>query len=170
MQFDLIPHSDAPPVAVGRVHVTFAPDRLRFEVAGAAALRLPTIAVPERTDELWRTTCFELFIKPDGGDAYVEFNFSPSTRWAAYAFDGYRAGMRDMAVTAAPAIARDGDSWTVALSLSDLPEGDWRVALNAVIEEADGSKSYWALAHPDGGPDFHHDACFALSIPAPRVA
>ena len=43
----------------------------------------------------------------------------------------------------------------------------WAVALSAVIEETDGAKSYWALAHPPGPPDFHHPDCFALTLPAP---
>jgi hypothetical protein len=34
-----------------------------------------------------------------------------------------------------------------------------------VIEERNGRKSYWALAHPPGEPDFHHPACFALELP-----
>jgi hypothetical protein len=41
------------------------------------------------------------------------------------------------------------------------------IALSAVIEEADGTKSYWALRHPPGPPDFHHPDCFALNLGAP---
>jgi hypothetical protein len=33
-----------------------------------------------------------------------------------------------------------------------------------VIEDADGSLSYWALAHPPGRPDFHHTEAFALDL------
>ena len=42
------------------------------------------------------------------------------------------------------------------------------LALSSVIEELDGTKSYWALAHPPGQPDFHHPACFAATLPAPE--
>jgi hypothetical protein len=42
-----------------------------------------------------------------------------------------------------------------------------RIGLSAVIEEKNGMKSYWALAHPAGKPDFHHPACFAAELPAP---
>ena len=55
---------------------------------------------PARTDELWRSTCFELFLRFDDDERYVEFNFSPSTRWAAYAFDGYREGMAELPLAA----------------------------------------------------------------------
>ncbi|MDF7777123.1 DOMON-like domain-containing protein [Sphingomonas sp. AOB5] len=46
---------------------------------------------------------------------------------------------------------------------------DWEMGISAVIEEADGTKSYWALKHPAGKPDFHHPDCFALELPAPEA-
>jgi hypothetical protein len=46
--------------------------------------------------------------------------------------------------------------------LSRLPRNVlWRLGLSALIEETSGRKSYWALAHPPGKPDFHHADCFA---------
>ena len=48
--------------------------------------------------------------------------------------------------------------------------GPWEAAICAVIEEADGTKSYWALAHPPGAPDFHHPDCFVLDLPPPASA
>ena len=42
--------------------------------------------------------------------------------------------------------------------------GTRRIGLSAVIEEANGRISYWALAHPPGKPDFHHADCFALEF------
>jgi hypothetical protein len=51
----------------------------------------------------------------------------------------------------------------------DLPvDVPWRLGLSAVIEEKGGSKSYWALAHPPGAPDFHHQEAFALELSAAR--
>ena len=44
----------------------------------------------------------------------------------------------------------------------------WHLGLSAVIEERNGTKSYWALAHPTGQPDFHHRDCFALELAAAR--
>lgn len=44
----------------------------------------------------------------------------------------------------------------------------WQIGLSAVIEERNGDKSYWALAHPPGAPDFHHPDCFALQLAAAR--
>ena len=149
--------------------------RLRYRATGeAGGLRLPPAAVPARADGLWRQTCFEAFLRAMPGGAYYEVNLAPSRLWAAYRFDGYRAGMRPAAGIAEPRIEVRSDDGALELSaaltfdrLPDLPgEGAWQIGLSAVIEEADGRTSYWALAHPPGKPDFHHSDCFVLDLPA----
>ena len=57
---------------------------LSYAVTGSIGdlLLLPTGA-PARTDELWRHTCFEAFVKEAAGEDYYEFNFAPSGEWAA---------------------------------------------------------------------------------------
>lgn len=136
-----------------------------FRVEGGNAVLVPTPVSSLRTDGLWKTTCFELFVRPEGSDGYYEFNFSPSGAWAAYAFEGYRAGRRDLEIDP-PEIRRLDCGIAVTVDLSLIPQGRWRVSLSAVIEEQNGAKSYWALAHPPGKPDFHHVDCFALELPA----
>ncbi len=144
---------------------------LTFEVVPSRVILIPELTAGQRRDGLWQSTCFELFVtKPTG---YAEFNFSPSGNWAAYEFSGYREGMTKIAVRPTPAIAvfDDGDRLTVSVALdrTALPQGA-QFGLCAVIEEADGTKSYWALAHPPGKPDFHHPTCFAATLPAPNAA
>jgi hypothetical protein len=143
---------------------------LHYAVTGKIrGLSMPPITPASRADGLWQHTCFEAFIRPAFGSAYYELNFAPSTQWAAYRFDGYRAGMR-VADVRAPAIetrqSAEQFELHAAMKLADL-QGNafWRLGLSAVIEEADGNKSYWALAHPPGKPDFHHSDCFALELP-----
>ncbi len=50
----------------------------------------------------------------------------------------------------------------------DFPSGDpaWRLGLAAVVEETNGTITYWALTHPSGKPDFHHIDGFALEFMA----
>ncbi len=98
----------------------------------------------------------------------ARFNFAPSTQWAAYRFDGYREGMTAIAEIAAPRLEAERTPQTYALRAAlTLPdEGALRLGLSAVIEETNGHRSYWALAHPPGKPDFHHSDCFALELPA----
>jgi len=147
---------------------------LRYVVTGKiAGLRLPPVTAPMRADELWQHTCFEAFVRAPPGAAYYEFNFAPSMQWAAYRFGGYRAGMAVANELSAPRIdAESSDELyelRVALALDGMPslprDSAWRLGLSAVIEEASGRKSYWALAHPPGKPDFHHGDCFAQELP-----
>jgi hypothetical protein len=126
---------------------------------------LPPAALSERMDNLWQTTCFEIFWQPIGGTGYREFNLSPSGQWAAYDFDSFRDRMRDAPVGAI-AISCSHDAATLMLRASiaaDLPSPA-QVALNAVVEQADGGKQYWALAFPPGPPEFHSEANRQLII------
>jgi len=145
---------------------------LRWELtADLARLRIPAATTPARADELWRHTCFEAFIDASGR-AYCEFNFAPSGRWAAYAFDDYRSGMRPLELLEPPEIVRRQDDERLGietdLALSGLPVleggGPLRLAVSAVIEDAGGMLSYWALVHPAAKADFHHRDSFVLEL------
>ena len=146
-----------------------------FHIEGQLdALELDEPRPPERTDALWKSTCFEAFLRKDGDNSYLEYNFAPSGLWAAYAFTDYRSGGIDLGVEATPEILLDASEGHFAVETEIILPADWRIGsvelnLTAVIEEADGTKSYWALAHSPGKPDFHHKDCFALKLEAPRA-
>lgn len=174
----LLPHPHTPPALIEAVEVEVfmtGPNEaeFRFLVKGTG-LSLPEWTSPGRADGLWESTCFELFLRPANSHGYFEFNFSPSTKWAAYEFDSYRAGRRDMVLSLDPMVCREPEPPSDAsyvleaeVDFSDIPPVALRMGLCAVIEETDGTKSYWALAHPPGDkPDFHDPACFALELPA----
>lgn len=133
-------------------------------------IRLAPPAKPCRADGLWNSTCCELFARCDGL-AYEEFNFAPSGQWAAYSFAGYRLGMEALGVDGPPCVTFVDEELDRYLYLSVMipqspHQSTMSIGLSAVIEETDGTKSYWALAHPPGKPDFHHPDCFALTLPA----
>ena len=77
-----------------------------------------------------------------------------------------------VATDAAPRRAPDDSNSRDTMCAASLPipmsvtDVGAKLALSAVIEELDGTKSYWALAHPPGKPDFHHPDCFALTLEA----
>ena len=170
MRLALTQHPDFARAAVSGIVVEVARTgvglALVYEVSGAIRDIVLPAGAARRTDELWRTTCFEAFVR-GAGEGYLEFNFAPSGAWAAYAFSGYRDGMRPAEGIAAPAIeVTVGEArLEVRVGLS-LPSGDglWRLGLAAVIEEVSGATSYWALAHPPGRADFHHAAGFAAEL------
>ncbi len=178
MRRTLALHPDSRCDAVTRIDVEATRPRpghlvLRYMVSGKiSGLRLPPLAASARTDELWRHTCFEAFLRPRTGEAYYEFNFAPSTQWAAYAFSSYRNGMRAADEVGAPFIeVQQGADFYVLQASLDLErlahvakDAVWRLGLSAVIEETSGALSYWALSHPPGRADFHHSDCFALEL------
>lgn len=170
--FSLICHPQTPAVGVKSVSVDWEARgdalTLTYRVGGAGGLVLPTPAHAERHDDLWKATCFELFLG-QAGTSYQEFNFSPSSRWATYGFAGYREGGRNADMPIAPAIAmtRAGDEAVCEVRLPRaILDGAVCAGLTAVVEEAGGHKSYWALAHGEGRPDFHKRSCFTLQLAA----
>ena len=137
--------------------------RLRYAMRGdIAGMVVPPSGPAARTDGLWQHTCFELFL--GAGAGYYEYNFSPSTSWAAYRFDGHRRGMRDFA-TDAPEIVWDGPAATLTATIALPSDLTGPLGLSAIVEDTEGSRSFWALAHPPGEPDFHDAACFAAQVP-----
>lgn len=171
-------HPDSLCFAVSHIEVEVARPRagellLSYVVTGKISdVRLPPVTAAARSDELWRHTCFEAFVCAWPDAAYYEFNFSPSTQWAAYRFSSYRSGMRVAAdIIALPIeVQSSPDCYTLQATLdfdrmSGLPRGALRrLGLSALIEDISGRKSYWALAHPPGKPDFHHADCFAYEF------
>jgi hypothetical protein len=184
MKSNLVPHPEMAPSAISSVTAEIARVEegmfvIRFAALGDVRnLRIPEpVRYASRQEELWQTTCFEAFIRLRESRSYLEFNFAPSTGWAAYRFGSYRRGREDLAI---PPPHFDVELHTnrlevvVAVDTSELPafpDGDvWRINLAAVIEECSGVKSFWALAHPPGKPDFHHPDCFTLELPAASQA
>jgi hypothetical protein len=153
-------------VEVSRPEPTLA--KLNYKLGGYIGdLAIPGYAEPVRADGLWQHMCFELFLRAQDEAGYLEFNFSPSTQWAVYRFSGYRTGVGDAPDRLEPRIRFLSGTNGLALmaAIDGLPALDWRLGLSAVIEETSGHKSYWALAHPSGPPDFHHPDCFVLELP-----
>ncbi|NWG93295.1 MAG: DOMON-like domain-containing protein [Parvularculaceae bacterium] len=177
MRASLVKHPQSHCAAVSSVNVDV--DRLsltslmlRFAASGAIGdIAIPPPAPPGRRDGLWRRTCFEAFFRGKGEDSYCEFNFSPSTEWAAYRFARYREGMAELENVERIAVERGVEPGCLVVAarldlarMGQAADEGLLCALSAIIEEKSGSKSYWALAHPAGKPDFHHIDCFKLEI------
>ena len=166
--FQLGPHPASAHSAIHSIEVAVWQDaerwRFRYVVDGAGDFVLPDPQEPGRADELWRTTCFEAFIGSASG-SYTELNFAPSGQWAAYDFDAPREGMRNSA-TACEVWLEGGEGWiAVEAAVSGEFPDHAPLGLSAVVEEADGTKSYWALAHCSDAPDFHDPDCFVARLP-----
>ncbi len=175
----LIPHPGfaAPGIDIGVKLTLVGSDVLKIDyvvIGAVASLLVPPLAVPDRADGLWQHSCFEAFLGSADSTRYVEYNFSPSRHFAIYRFDGYRDGMQPAYDLPIPDIYLDTDgnarlevaAWVDLSALSHPVD----VGLSAVIETKDGTKSYWALAHAPGPPDFHNRDCFTAFLAAPDPA
>jgi hypothetical protein len=178
----LLPHPDTPCPVVRQLQVGVGGGQgtalvLTYELVGdLEAIRIPAPVAPAAADELWQHTCFEFFATRSGATDYREYNFSPSGQWAGYQFRAYRE--RDAGVLLPQPrthLERRHDHLRLEVLLppAGLPSSAagqpiaLQIGLSAVIEDRDGARSYWALHHPPGRPDFHHRATFALTLDFP---
>lgn len=171
--FFLVPYSgDSRGLRVS-VHLERSGDDLRFRyrIEGRDVKHAPFAAgTGSRRDELWKTTCFEFFLARPGDAAYFEINMATSGDWNAYAFDGYREGMRwAEGIKSSPVRSvRSSDEEIEVegrLALGDFPLlGPVVLGATAVVEYRDGTKEYWALAHEGEKPDFHVRESFVANI------
>jgi hypothetical protein len=148
---------------------------LAYAIEGdVGRMRLPAREPPRAGERLWEHTCCEAFIRRQHAADYHELNFSPSGAWAVHAFTRYREGgaLTDQALDPRVSVCIGADRLellaTVALDRLDprYAHDALALAFSAVIEDEEGSLSYWALAHPAGAPDFHHEDAFAFELPA----
>jgi hypothetical protein len=173
MHFDLVPHPTTPAasptfkvwatVELSASFAMMATANIWFAV-GAPSSRfvMPEAEQPNRADGLWKSTCCEAFLRESGRTAYREWNFAPSGQWAAYDFASYRNGMSHAEVDAPPYVRVEDNLtwWTLGATIAVESGKSWEMNLTTVLEEQDGTKSYWALAHPAEKPDFHAPDCF----------
>ncbi len=176
---ELRPHPAHPCDAIRRFEAAIesrslpATLQLRFRIEGdVGRLRLPPPAAARRRDGLWQHSCFEVFLRPDASDSYHEFNFAPSGDWAAYRYGARRAERSLPELPTAPAAqcSRLAQSCEVTadIRIGEIPElacaRAIHAALAAVVETTAGKRSYWALAHGGGDPDFHDPATFLMRV------
>jgi len=173
LQTHLTSHPNTPCPAIARFAVDVALTAQALELRYIVSGDIETLRIPPRgdavfTDELWRHTCFELFIANEADSSYLEFNFSPSGAWAAYHFSSYRTGMTPFANIVPPRISITRSNTelqlTSVIALDELTLPDRLLGITAVLERESGTLSYWALGHPVGKPDFHSKKGFLLRV------
>lgn len=164
----LILHPDCEPGSVTAIDAEIVPTadgcRVTFVAHGQiGAIAVPALDQPGRFDNLWKTTCFEIFWSHDG-TSYREFNLSPSTRWACYDFDSFREGMRDAPAEVEVTVTVSETELRLDAEIRSTLPLPATVALNAIIKDADGENRFWALEFQTGSPEFHAEACRALTL------
>lgn len=133
-------------------------------------LILPTVSEQKRRDNLWQSTCLEMFWAEEKAKNYWELNLAPSGAWNVYAFTDYRTSMQQEDRIAAPLVkterTMESFSLTAELEIGKLhaDNASLRVGFSTVLLQRDSRLSYWALAHPEERPDFHAPQSFLLRL------
>lgn len=132
-----------------------------------------TSSTKNRKNELWKSTCFEWFIKTSDHPRYWEFNLSPNGDWNVYSLTDYRQNLIEENLirqfNLETKIISDKE-WHLEgfVDLSAIPALSESklllINLSAVLELQDSSKTYWSLAHTQKQPDFHHPQHFLIQL------
>ena len=60
-----------------------------------------------REHNLWKETCFELFLKNKNSTEYIEVNISTTGSWNIYVFEDERIGMKEYSLSQGPFISNN---------------------------------------------------------------
>jgi hypothetical protein len=178
--FSLIPFP-APAIPNIKITGTISRQNSFFEVryfllGNLDEISLPSPSLnPSRKDDLWKATCFELFMALKERPHYWEFNMSPSGDWNVYRMDAYRrVGFREeTSIQQLPfEVQREDHTLTVVTTINLSPifqqNDNLEIGITAVIQTRDGKETYWALTHPAPQADFHLRESFILAL-APQT-
>lgn len=117
----------------------------------------------QRKDELWKMTCFEMFLNPVDQKQYYEFNFSLEGAWNCYHFAGYRFPQPPQASNdfeIEKMLWKPNQFEVVLKNKSNFRQ--FNVGLTVVIKNKKNQTTYFALKHESAKPDFHLASGFAL--------
>lgn len=138
--------------------------RISFVVKGALdEYVFPSTSTPKRANELWKATCFELFLANENEEAYYELNFSSSLAWNFYALDAYRGKVEEIELFSMPKIevfeAKNSFKILFELRVKNLEKFElYNVA--SILLNQEHERTFWTLKHLKTKPDFHDREAF----------
>jgi hypothetical protein len=115
----------------------------------------------QRADNLWKNTCFELFIANTHNNAYWEINISPSTQWNIYHFSDYKEGMKKEKNITQPIIKTTQKNNYYSLSFTstftqDVLNQELQINLAVILLDLDGVRHFYSIFKNSGNVDFHN--------------
>lgn len=141
---------------------------LHFKISGALkSYSFPKKEKLKRANELWRATCFELFLANSKTKIYYEINISPTLHWNIYRLETYRAEPKELIVSseAIIKIREDEQSYEINFELEckelDLAEFD-QYNLAVILLNNQNEREFWTIRPMGKSPDFHDRDGFSL--------
>ena len=153
----------------GNIRFTDDEISITYQLSGSLAdIDWPDSAgIAPREYGLWEATCLEFFIRPSGGQAYLEVNINPGGSWNCFSFTGLRTNMKESdELLLLNTIVKKNDHaaslearlrWTASRAVQ------FTLGISAVICQQN-CHHYYALAHMGDRPDFHSPENHTLLI------
>ncbi len=148
----------------------FRLDDPRSHVVTSFTTENKTLGAEKRADELWKSTCFEVFWQYKD-QQYLELNVSPDGRWNVYQFDQYREGMKPFQSIEFVQFKtqRYGHRYELLVTMN-IPDAvlqggllNSQMSATAVLSTQAGNE-YWAVRHAGSKPDFHLQESFVIPL------
>jgi len=139
---------------------------LTFTVSGVLENYIFSEKIKEkRAHELWKETCFELFLANSKEKGYYELNISPSMEWNFYYLHKYRAKVKeveDISLTIDSYIKDNNYIINVNMESKYLNFEDLNLYnIAAILLNKKEKRTFWALNSTNLTPDFHNKKFFS---------
>ena len=115
----------------------------------------------QRANELWKATCFELFLANSQKEEYYEINFSSSLAWNFYYLKNYRAEVQELKLLHEPKIEvyYHADELHIDFELETeilATENFDLYNVASICLTKDKLRTFWSVKHKKDVPDFHN--------------
>jgi hypothetical protein len=120
-------------------------------------------------ENLWTTTCFEIFLKNAAGENYYEFNFNSKGDWNVFYFSKYRERVSiekvPLNLKMETQVYADRIILKYQIDLKKLPSLKLPCQVNiATVTKTDLGITYWSQKHSGQKADFHNPSNFSLNL------
>ena len=132
---------------------------LSFIIKGALAEYIFSKKVEhKRANELWKATCFELFLANSKKEVYYELNFSSSLAWNFYYLESYRADVVEVTNVFSPQIevhtTNNSFKTSIELEFENIEEFDL-CNVACIVLNKNKERTFWSMKHQNSVADFH---------------
>ena len=164
--FTLKPHTKIENISIeGNLVLREQKIRLSFVVKGALDEYIfPSKSIPKKANELWKSTCFELFLGNEKEETYYELNFSSSLAWNFYYLSTYRGEVEELTLLNSPKVERfeAKDEFKILFELSVENVEDFELYnVACILLNKEHKRTFWTIKHLNSQPDFHDKASFS---------
>jgi len=135
--------------------------KLKFKVKGKVNNYIfPKLSTQQRANNLWKSTCCELFFAHDGEKRYREINISPSAQWNIYQLKEYRGLLEEEKNLSEPTIktVQEEDCYQLSFQYhldEEIVEKNLIFNLAVVLLNVDEVRSFYTINRTTKAVDFH---------------